>query len=671
MDERDLLRQFVDEAEDLVESLHSDLLILSRDPVGGLRPDVLNRVFRSAHSLKGVAGMAGVPSVQRAAHKFEDLLDDVRMGRVRPGPTTLDGCGRVADELGRMIAAVADGAEATAIERDADAVESLVAELRSGAAGAPEAATDAVIDLDEKIRQTFTEYEEHRLQENLNARRPVYELRVAFDLMSFDVGFRGLLEKLGAAGEVIGTLPAAGGDDPSRIGFRIIAATNEPQESIDSLIGTLGGTATLISHYPEPIVEPPPEFPADGAGASTAVSVRVDMGAVDDLVYLSRGLALDVAGLAASAEELAVQVGMPSRELFDLKQRARSIERGFSDLEERLVEMRLVPIGQVYGRARRLVGRLAAELGREVDFVTSGEDVRLDKAIVDRISEPIAHLLRNAVDHGIESPDVRRAAEKSATGRIELIAEPRGNRVALIVRDDGAGIDVGAVRRAANAQGLAADESIEAIFAPGVSTAGAVTEVSGRGVGLDAVAAVVAALGGTIAVETERGKGTTFVILLPTTLVMLSVFLVEAAGGLYAIDVNQIGELASLDATYVERAVQATPADCGHVVEWRGESVRLYRLAELVGSDAPSKSSSGVVQCVTVRIWDRDVALSVDRLVGEREAIVKTVGRYMPVLKGVNGAIDIEGGRIALLLDIPGLIAEHRRLWSAAGAGGS
>jgi two-component system chemotaxis sensor kinase CheA len=650
MDEGRLLEQFVAEAEELIDSLRADLDELERQrAVGRIQPDLLNRVFRNAHSLKGIAGMAGVSTVQRVAHRFEDLLDDLRMGRIRPDARTFPGGHEVAEGLATLVGAAARRGDG---EEEAARLVVRIDELRKVDAASDDEAEAAFVELDDRVRQTLTEYEEHRLAENVRERRPIYEARVAFHLTEFDTGYRAFAARLAALGEIVCTLPGTGGDDPMRIAFRIVFASSEPRERLAALAREHDGEIVLISRYPEP---------EDSAAADVveplSASVRVDMRALEALATRTGDLAIRVAEMASEALAMAERLGLGAREAFDVKQRARAIERGFAELEERIVDLRLVPLDQTFVRARRLVLATAAELGREVELEAEGGEVRLDKAIADRIAEPLAHLLRNAVSHGVEPPAVREAAGKPRAGRVRLRAEPFGNRVRITVADDGPGIDTRAVRRAARERGIALmsgeERVIDAIFEPGLSTAETIDEVSGRGVGLDVVAAVARELGGEISVESEPGRGTSFHVTVPSTLVMIAAVFVEAAGATYAIDVNQVDELAFHDVPGARR------------LAWRDGEVALHDLARLVRA-GDSTARGGRRPCLIARAGERRVAVAVDRFLGQREVIVKSLGRHAARLEGVAGAIDLEGGRVALLIDLTALVA-HDTMAEAAG----
>lgn len=652
MDERSLLEQFIAESDELVEALQQDLERLGAQiATGRPNPDLLNRIFRSAHSLKGMAGMAGVDSVMRAAHRFEDLLDDMRMGRLKPDERLVAACARVAEDLAEMVASVARDHDA---EHEADRIAEAVDALRSGPEGGAGDDVGAALDLDEQVRKTLTEYEEHRLRENLRELRPLYDVRVAFHLAEFDRGFRALNEQLVAQGEVISTLPGASGDDPMRISFRMLYATDAPVEEIRALVDPAGGTATCISRY-EAAVEPD-VAPVDAG--TVALSVRVEMRALDDLAVLAEELAHRTSELAGACSSMAERLGLGAREQFDFKQQARSLERGFAELEDRLVELRLVPLAAAFARARRRVLKLAADLGRDVEVTIEGEEVRLDKAIVDRIAEPLLHLLNNAVDHGLEPPEAREAAGKPRRGRVALRAEQRGNRVAIAVEDDGRGLDTEALGRAAAERGIEG-VGLDVAFQPGVSTATSVSEISGRGVGLDAVAGAVAALGGEVSGTSEPGRGTVFELTLPTTLVMVSAFFVESGGEIYAVDVNQIAELALVDpAAVVVGKISPT-------ITWRDAAIPLFVLAHLVGAQGDAWERQRRIPCVVARLGDRLAAIAVDRFITEREAVVKSLGSHAPRLRGVAGAVDVEAGRVALLIDLPALVGERQRAAAA------
>ena len=572
------------------------------------------------------------------------------MGRIRADRGFADGLALVADELGGLVRKAANGA---ASDVDGERVLEQLDSVRDGGSHVHVPDGREPVSVDPALLATLTEYEEHRLRENIRDRRQIFELRVAFDLTSFDRGFRALNDRLSVTSEVIGTLPGVAPDDPMKIAFRILFASDAPTAELDGIVAEFGGALEVLSRYEDEEAAAPLE-----TAVPVSTSIRVEMRVLDELALLSDDLGLQVAGLGATCASMARHLSLSPRERFELRQQRRSIERSFAELQERLVDARLVPLGPTLVRARRLVEKLARQLGREVDFIAEGEDVRLDKTIVDRIAEPLAHLLGNAVDHGIEPSADRVAAGKPAAGRVRVAAASSGNRIALTVSDDGRGIDAEAVASAARSRGVdsfGVASPIDVIFAPGVSTAETVSGVSGRGVGLDAVAAVVSEFGGEIRVDSRPGLGATFTVELPTTLVLLSAFLVEAAGWTYAVDVNQLVELGLVEPGAVE---SVSLERGGQVVTWRDADLPYFELSQLVHASVDPWTREGRVPCLIARNGATQAVIAVDRFVGERDVIVKSFGRHAAALTGVNGAIDLEDDRVALLIDLPALIGE-------------
>ncbi len=348
----------------------------------------------------------------------------------------------------------------------------------------------------------------------------------------------------------------------------------------------------------------------------------------------------------------------------------------------------MISLAQTFTRAARLAGRLARDLGKSISVEVSGRETQLDKMIVDRIADPIYHILRNAIDHGIELPDARKKAHKNARGKIRIEASLEGSRVVLAVCDDGRGIDPSAVYNRAVSIGAAQGEEplgdedvLRLIFRPGFSTLDKVSEVSGRGVGLDAVERAIHDLGGEIRVSSELGKGSRFEMTVPSTLVMISAFIVRVGDLRYAINVGQIKEL-----LYAGRE-EIMGSDGKRDIEYRDSKVPLIELRYLLGlggarvidpsdetpaktpgplsapftgrqreSSASAGSAANRVPVLITRSGERHVAIAVEQFDEQREIIVKSLGSLGPRFKGVVGAVDLEGGDVALVLDLPSLL---------------
>jgi len=395
------------------------------------------------------------------------------------------------------------------------------------------------------------------------------------------------------------------------------------------------------------------------------------MSQIDDLSGLAHELSIETEKLSKMSERFLNAAGFGAREGFDLRFISRRIERDFIELEERLVALRMVSLVQTFTRAARLAGRLARQLGKSVSVELAGRETQLDKAIVDKVADSIYHILRNAIDHGLESSEERRLAGKSARGKIKIEAALEGNRAVISVSDDGRGIDVKVVRQRAIDAGLIKEddkfeeaETLALVFRPGFSTADQISAVSGRGVGLDAVERTIHELGGEVRVFSERGKWARFEIAVPTTLVMISAFIVIAGSWSYAVNVNQILELC-----YVAPA-EILGRDGRRSIIWRGATVPLIELGYLLGlggarilqtasngEPVPHTSSqSDRVPLLITRAADRTVAVAVESFQKQREIIVKSLGSIGSQIKGVVGGVDLEGGEVALVLDLPSLL---------------
>jgi two-component system chemotaxis sensor kinase CheA len=368
-------------------------------------------------------------------------------------------------------------------------------------------------------------------------------------------------------------------------------------------------------------------------------------------------LVLVKSSLLAVAERLKAEGGDPVLAA-ELHRANRGLERKLDELQSGILEVRMVPLEQVFDKLARMVRKIAREVGKEIEFDVSGGDVELDKLIVEDLSDPLMHLIRNAIDHAIEPPDVRARLGKPRAGRVTLTAGQRGNHVRIVVADDGAGIDEERVRDVALERGLLTpDEAKEIsprdllslIFAPGFSTARSVSELSGRGVGLDVVKTNIANLSGRIDVHTRPGKGTTFEITLPVTLAIVRALLVSVSGRLYALPLSTVVEILSVtqaDVRTVERR---------EMLSVRGRTVPLVRLARLFGH--PDRAPARWFAAVTGLADDR-VCLGIDELLGQQDIVVKPLGGRLSRVRGIAGATDLGNRRTVLVLDVGALIEE-------------
>lgn len=666
----DLLQIFFAEAEDLTEALNKDvgaLRVLRHR--GSERREILARIFRHAHTLKGSSAALGFADISRLAHEFESLLDAARTGRLDIDDAALD----LFEQTAQALATALDCA---ARHEPLPASDEIIARLRA-LATPRSAADDPLTALPPDLAQMLNEYEQHRLREAAREGATPYVVSVAFDLADFDEKFRALREALSERGEVIATVPEAEASSPEKIHFRILYASASDRQTIEEtttkfaarLMAARAQTADEKTTAAErqPAEDVPPRALATTVSPpapSPSSLVRVSLEELDDMVFSFHALFTET--MTTLDKALRGVEGDVETEL-----RAARLRRHFLELEERLVELRMVPIAQTLERAARSARATARTAQKEVEVEITGGEVRLDKSLADMISDPLLHLVRNAVDHGIEPSEQRRQANKSARGKLTLEAISEGSRIVVRVSDDGRGIDPARVRRTAIERGLI-DESdsltqeqiLRLIFRPGFSTAATVSDISGRGVGLDVVERAVEQTGGELRVWSEVGRGTTFEMVLPTTLTLLSSLVVRSMGHRYCVPSNQIVETGVIRATEIERLGEM------RVVRWRGAVLPFVHLRELL-AQPPAENGSERISIIVSRLRGqqkspqaaeaRRVAIAVDEWEGHSEVLVRSLGRHASHWRGISGATELSDGTVALILDLPRLLEIERR----------
>ncbi|WP_338865276.1 chemotaxis protein CheA [Myxococcus stipitatus] len=820
------LAEFVAEATEILESLGKDLLVLDERRGQEADPERVNGIFRAAHSLKGLAGLFGQERISRLAHGTEDLLDRLRLGKLLLDDAVLDTLIEALDAFQALLAETARGAETDVLTQRVNGMAERLARL-----GEPPAAQDEDplerLELEAQVRSVFTEYEEHRLRENVRRGVALWRVRAAFDLSDFDKGLADLNTRLKPMGEVISTLPSARPGGAHGIAFDLIFGTQVTLTELESgLMGTPAELSPLTVRPPEPtavarsaealqramespaivlgapptvdaVAAPPApapskrggkkrgprapvastpggqpllplgdsvphasavpggaspsvvktleglslpaqgravsgRFPAaevlrshaasseEGGGATAGATgagpslvtylqgpggrasvrkvmssaeapgkpppvaaptvpvepslrsltqtVRVDIGKLDGLINMVGELLLIKANLQRLAESARQDGVVPLSKLFgqELARETRGLERKLEALQEGLLEARMVPVGQVFDKLARLVRRITRDAGKEIDFVIGGGEVELDKLIVEELSDPLMHLIRNAIDHGVESPDSRLAAGKSRRAVVALRAEQKGNHVVIEVSDDGAGIDELRVREVALSRGLITfaqaeemgrRELLNLIFLPGFSTARSVSELSGRGVGLDVVKNNLGNLSGIIDVWSERGKGTAFHLTLPVTLAIIRALVVGVSARTYAVPLNSVLEILSVQPREI-RTVERR-----EVLDVRGQTLPFVRLSRLFGLPERPVSRYFVV---VVGLAQERLGIAVDELHGQQDIVTKPLGGRLQSVRGISGATDLGNRTPVLVLDVAalledGLALERRR----------
>ncbi len=679
------LSEFIAEANEILEALGRDLLVLDERRGQEADPDLLNGVFRAAHSLKGLSGMFGQDSIARLAHQTEDLLDGLRLGKVALDDALLDALIETLDLFNALLAEAAEEREGPAQEvaiAQADRLQRLL-----GPAVASAADPLDTLGLDPQMRAVFTEYEEHRLRENVKRGVALYRVRAVFSLADFDQGLAALNAKLKPLGEVISTLPSSQPGDESTIAFDLVFGSAKEQGELEAAVEEQKGLVTLMTPAatarprPAPLANDRevsgPQLRALDAPRTPETSlrsltqtVRVDIGRLDGLMNAVGELLLiksNIQQLAEGARQAAAgSAPLPKLWGQELFKESRALERKLDELQKGILEVRMVPLGQVFDKLSRLVRRIVRESGKEIDFDLAGGDVELDKLIVEELSDPLMHLLRNAIDHGVESPEARVKAGKPRRAVVRLKARQQGNHVVLEVGDDGAGMNEERIREVAiernvvtvaQAEGLERRELLNLVFIPGFSTRASVSELSGRGVGLDVVKTNLARLSGIIDIDSRRGQGTTFTLTLPLTLAIIRALVVEVSGRTWAVPLNSVMEIVQVTTPEL-RSIEKK-----EVFSLRGQTVPFVRLSRVFGLPETKLEKH---QVVIVGLAQARVGLAVDQLLGQQDIVTKPLGGRLRSVPGVAGATDLGNRRTVLVLDVAAVIEGLLRPRSAS-----
>lgn len=516
-------REFLAEAEDMLNVMGNGLISLGRCLKGGaVDHAVLNAVFRSAHTLKGMCVLFDFKEMASLSHAMEDTLDMLRMGKAAFTDEVFDAIMCAHELMVKIVAAKGDGS----FVREIGGLK-----LRLCACCRPveSAETDAI---DRGLKSVLTEYETHRLAENLRAGKSVWSINVGFPAPGFEKGYMSLAGVLKTEAEVIATLPSEK-TRPEMICFDVLAGTLRDGDFMSNLLKDFSPVAVSLVAGPS-MLKPlsgieaagPPKSPATGYTLRRLGSmVRVNIEKLDRVLGIISeidALRVEVSGVAAKYK--GPRTTACCAELLRID---REIEKKLSELRGAVLDVRMVPIGTLFNRFGTVLNRLSREMGKEVSMETRGDETELDKVIIEELADPLMHIIRNMVDHGIEPPRARVALGKPVCGTVTLSAYQKGGHVVVEVKDDGAGIGVESIKARAvekgiltakEAAGLTRKEALDLIFLPGFSTKETVTETSGRGVGMDVVRENVSRLCGSIDIETVEGKGTRFILTIPATL---------------------------------------------------------------------------------------------------------------------------------------------------------
>lgn len=692
MDVSQYLEIFLDESNEHLQTLSDQLIILEKEPDNS---DTINEIFRAAHSLKGMAGTMGYKRMQNLTHDMENVFSEVRNGNMEVNSNLVDVLFQCLDALETYV----DNIRETQDEGTDDnepIIKALNAFIASEGKGnvAPaakkeeaSAATASAAPADDKD-MPLADFEKNAVNEALKKNLHVYKIKVSVDENCILKAARAFLvfKNLEGHGDIIKSEPSVQDieDEKFDFDFSIIVVTEEKYDNIIALIKNVSeikdaAGQEITQPFPEEQTEeakeekketsavsqtakpaaakPAAKKPTSTGKTSGSVShtVRVDIEKLDVLMNLVSELIIAKNGLVSASHVEGDEAAALNQ---SFTEQIEYLERVTTNLHESVMKVRMMPIESVFSRFPRMIRDLNKKLGKKMELYMSGEDTELDRTVIDEIGDPIMHLLRNSADHGLESAEIRKERGKSEVGSIFLDAFQEGNNVVIEVRDDGNGIDTEKVKAKAVEKGtitqeqadvMTDKEAIDLLFRPSFSTAEKVTDVSGRGVGLDVVKSKIEALGGDVEVKTKYGEGSTFSIRLPLTLAIIQALMVKLGDEKYAISLGSIETIEDIPVSDI-KYVHAK-----EVIHLRGNVIPLIRLRDLLDVPGEPEESENIT-VVVVRKGDKQAGLVVDSLIGQMEIVIKSLGKYIRINKMISGATILGDGSVALIIDANTLV---------------
>ena len=679
MDTNQYMDMFLDESHEHLQSLNEGLLSLEEnsDDVS-----VVNEIFRNAHTLKGMSATMGYNKIAELTHEMEDVLDLIRKEQLKLNEDIIDTLFKCLDSLEQMINSVGDGEAEDIVD-----VTDLVAKLSSISKGTPmpKAADDTAKAAPQEAADSpsivLTDIDKDVLKQAKESGMIGVHVQVTLAATCLLKSARSymVMNALDELGDVIKSVPPAEDLEQEKFDhtFDVLLITAAEVKDVEEALESISeiekvsvnvvDTETKAEEKATPAEAPkaaeakpqakaPVKTPAKAPAKKEASkkdaahhkhqsqSVRVDIDKLDTLMNLMGELVINKVRLE--------QIGQTHR-LAELTETLEQMDRVTTDLQNIVMKVRMVPVSAVFNRFPRMVRDVSKELNKEINLTIEGEETELDRTVIDEIGDPIMHLLRNSLDHGVEHPDDREAKGKPRTGEVGLIARHEGNNVVIMVTDDGAGINADVIRRKAVEKGMISQEeadklddadAVRLIFLPGFSTADKITDISGRGVGMDVVRSKIEALSGHVDVETKIDEGSVFKIKLPLTLAIIQAMLVKVQEEMYAIPLGSIDSTINIQPTDIKTVRNK------EVIVLRGEIIPIIRMEETL--QVPHVKDSDEIFVVVVHAGEAKAGIVVDNLIGQQEIVIKTLGNLFAGLKMFSGATVLGDGRVALILDV-------------------
>ena len=706
MDVSQYLEIFIDESNEHLQSLSDQLMILEKEPDNS---DTINEIFRAAHSLKGMAGTMGYKRMQTLTHDMENVFSEVRNGNMQVDSSLVDVLFQCLDALETYVANIQENQDEGTDDNEPiiKALNAFIAsedESQATQPAAPKtvektvaaAVTVPLNDASNYNNLVLADFEKNAINEALKKKMHAYIIKVSVDENCILKAARAFLvfKNMEGHGDVIKSEPSVQDieDEKFDFDFSIVVVSEQDFDSILTIIKSVSEIKDAVGEeitvpYPEdelddskdkdeevkeenkldtgdknnkdekPAVAQQAKKQPAGGKSTKAVghTVRVDIEKLDVLMNLVSELIIAKNGLVSAS---ATEEGDNGTTNQSFNEQIEYLERVTTNLHESVMKVRMMPIESVVSKFPRMIRDLTKKLDKKMELYMSGEDTELDRTVIDEIGDPLMHLLRNSADHGLESAEVRRERGKNEVGSIFLDAYQDGNNVVIEVRDDGNGIDIENVKNKAIKKGTITEEQgaqmtdkeiVDLLFKPSFSTADKVTDVSGRGVGLDVVKSKIEALGGDVEVKTVYGEGSTFIIRLPLTLAIIQALMVKLGDEKYAISLGSIQTIEDIPVSEI-KYVHAK-----EVIHLRGNVIPLVRLRNLL--DVPGDvDEQENITVVIVSKGDKQAGLVVDSLIGQMEIVIKSLGKYISINKMISGATILGDGSVALIIDANTLV---------------
>lgn len=685
MDMNQYLSMFIDESNDHLQSLNENMLQLEGSPED---LGIVQVIFRSAHTLKGMAATMGFEDLASLTHKMENVLDLVRNEKLKMQDFIFDTLFKSLDALETMVQDITEGGEGKAD------VSSIVASLQAIESGEWTGGTAPVAEVNQSSGTTtpsaveLDEFQYSVLDQSIAEGHRVLYIEVLVSEQSQLKGVRAYMvfDLLERSGEVVKSFPTVQDIEQEKFerSFSLYYITTKEaqelekgimsiseiesakviqldQETLQQMTNQVAATAEVeAAPVPAPVdASPEPnssskEEPKKPVATKTAApkqaaapsrTIRVDIERLDVLMNLFSELLIDRSRL----EQLASETGNN-----DLSDTVAHLSRVSTDLQNIVLKLRMVPVDTVFNRFPRMIRDLAKTLDKKIDLVITGAETELDRTVIDEIGDPLVHLLRNAVDHGVESIAERVAAGKPELGTVNLRAFHSGNHVFIEIEDDGKGIYRDNLLRTAVKRGVVTeeqgakmsdDEVNQLLFAPGFSTADKISDISGRGVGLDVVKSKITSLGGNVTIHSTPGKGTNFSVQLPLTLSIIAAMLVRLGSEKYAVPLSSIVE------TAIVQREQVRNIHGNKMITFRESLIPYLSLSEVFGVPDFNDADEQETEIVVIRKGERLAAVAVEEFIGQSEIVLKSMGTYLPSIEGISGATILGDGQVALILD--------------------